>query len=452
MSRIAVRSMMLCVGTAAASLTISTLFAFGTSTPPASLTTLDTAYTQNFDTLATVGASNVLPAGWSLEESGTSTRNDGNYTAGTGSDNAGDVYAFGPAGSTDRAFGTLLSGTLTPIIGASFTNNTGATITSLDISYTAEQWRCGATGRADELDFQYSTTATGLNVGAFTGVSALNFVAPVQAAVGARDGNAVGNRAAVSGTISGLSIAPGATFWIRWTDFNAAGADDGLAIDDFTLTPHGTVATQPSLSINDVMQAEGQSGTTNFTFTVSLDSPAGEGGVTFDIATADDSATTTSDYVAQSLTAQVIPQGTSTYPFTVQVNGDLSPEPNDTFFVTVTNIVGATPGDVQGLGTIQNDDCSLTHIHDIQGSGDTSPFAGQSVTTAGIVTGVKSNGFFIQEAEADYDADPNTSEGIFVFTSSAPPPAAAVGNLVTVSATISEFIPTPIPSAHRRPN
>ena len=125
------------------------------------MTALDTAYTQNFDTLATAGASNALPAGWALDESGTSARNDGNYTAGTGSDNAGDVYAFGSAASTDRAFGTLLSGTLTPIVGASFTNNTGATITSLDISYTGEQWRFGAVGRADELDFQYSTTATG---------------------------------------------------------------------------------------------------------------------------------------------------------------------------------------------------------------------------------------------------------------------------------------------------
>jgi predicted extracellular nuclease len=131
----------------------------------------------------------------------------------------------------------------------------------------------------------------------------------------------------------------------------------------------------------------------------------------------------------------------------VQVNGDMSPEPNDTFFVTVSNIVGATPGDAQGLGTIQNDDFSLTHIHDIQGSGDTSPFAGQSVTTAGIVTAVKGNGFFIQEAESDYDADANTSEGVFVFTSAAPPAAAAVGNLVTVQATVSE-LPYADPNSH----
>ena len=163
---------------------------------------------------------------------------------------------------------------------------------------------------------------------------------------------------------------------LRWSDPDHASNDHGLAIDEFSVTPHGVATTQPTLSIDDVHRAKATRDD-NFTFTVSLDSPAGAGGVTFDIATSDGSAAATSDYVAQSLTAQVIPQGSSSYPFTVQVNGDMSPEPNDTFFVTVSNIVGATPGDVQGLGTIQNDDFSLTHIHDIQGSGDTSPFAGQ---------------------------------------------------------------------------
>jgi len=105
--------------------------------------------------------------------------------------------------------------------------------------------------------------------------------------------------------------------------------------------------------------------------------------------------------------------------------------------------VGAPVNDGQGLGTITNDDgATFTRIHDIQGSGAASPLAGTSVTTRGIVTGVKSNGFFIQEADATVDADPATSEGITVFTSSAPPAAAAVGNLVEVTGTVSEFVPS----------
>jgi uncharacterized protein len=82
-------------------------------------------------------------------------------------------------------------------------------------------------------------------------------------------------------------------------------------------------------------------------------------------------------------------------------------------------------------------------INQIQGSGSSSPLVGQQVsTTISIVTGLRSNGFFIQTPEGADDGDPNTSEGVFVFTSSAPPAAAAIGNAVTVRGTVQEFIPS----------
>ena len=75
------------------------------------------------------------------------------------------------------------------------------------------------------------------------------------------------------------------------------------------------------------------------------------------IATADGTATTAdNDYVAQSLAAAFIPAGESITTFVVLVNGDTAVEPNETFFVNVTNIVNAMAGDAQGLGTIINDD------------------------------------------------------------------------------------------------
>ncbi len=201
-----------------------------------------------------------------------------------------------------------------------------------------------------------------------------------------------------------------------------------------------------ALSINDVSVVEGNAGTVTATFTVSLSSPAGAGGVSFDIATANNTATTANnDYVSNSLTGQTIAAGNSSYNFSVTVNGDITSEANETFFVNVTNVTGATVGDGQGIGTITNDDVALTPIHDIQGPGASSPIVGASVTTRGIVTGVKSNGYFIQEPDASVDADPATSEGIFVFTSSAPPAAAVVGNLVQVSGTVSEFVPAQDP-------
>jgi len=81
-------------------------------------------------------------------------------------------------------------------------------------------------------------------------------------------------------------------------------------------------------------------------------------------------------------------------------------------------------------------------IHDIQGTTRLSPLAGQKVTdVAGIVTGVRtfgsSRGFWIEDTAPD--ADPATSEGVFVFTSSKP--TVAVGDAVTVTGTVSEFVP-----------
>ncbi|CCK30968.1 large secreted protein [Streptomyces davaonensis JCM 4913] len=82
-------------------------------------------------------------------------------------------------------------------------------------------------------------------------------------------------------------------------------------------------------------------------------------------------------------------------------------------------------------------------IHDIQGSTRISPYAGKQVTdVTGIVTGLRtygsSRGFWIQDPNAD--ADPATSEGVFVFTSSTPK-GVAVGDLVSVSGTVSEYVP-----------
>ncbi len=81
--------------------------------------------------------------------------------------------------------------------------------------------------------------------GTWTNVAALNFVTPDTATTGAKNGNAAADRTALSSTISALSIANGATFWIRWTDIDATGADDGLAVDDFSLTPNAVRAGQP---------------------------------------------------------------------------------------------------------------------------------------------------------------------------------------------------------------
>ncbi|MBL9190566.1 MAG: hypothetical protein JNK23_24020 [Opitutaceae bacterium] len=204
------------------------------------LTTIGVAYTQDFNSLATSGTSTLLPTGWAFSETGVS--NDTTYGTGTGSSTTGNTYSFGT--NSDRAFGTLLTGNLTSTIGAGFINNTGATISSITVSYTGEQWRLGATGREDRLDFAYSSNATSLTSGSWTSDTTLNFVAPVSAGtVGLLDGNLAANRTSITSTISGLNISAGGMFWLRWSDFNATGSDDGLGIDDFSLTPFSSGVT-----------------------------------------------------------------------------------------------------------------------------------------------------------------------------------------------------------------
>ncbi|MEJ7862921.1 MAG: DNA/RNA non-specific endonuclease [Pyrinomonadaceae bacterium] len=115
----------------------------------------------------------------------------------------------------------------------------------------------------------------------------------------------------------------------------------------------------PALSINNVTLTEGDSGTKTFSFTVSLSAPAGANGVTFDIATADGTATVSgNDYVSKTLTGQTIAAGLQSYTFDVTVNGDLAIEPTETFAVNVTNVTGATVADGVGAGTITTDDIS----------------------------------------------------------------------------------------------
>jgi uncharacterized protein len=149
--------------------------------------------------------------------------------------------------------------------------------------------------------------------------------------------------------------------------------------------------------------------------------------------------------------------GSATEPFFDDgTNGDVSAG-NNTFSFSTVVAINTTPGtkslpisisDAQGRSGSATISLTVTtaplnlSIHDIQGPGDTSPVVGKLVSTTGIVTAVVSNGFFIQNPDNAVDADPNTSEGVFVFTSSRPAAPAVVGNLVQVTGTVAEFIPS----------
>jgi uncharacterized protein len=250
-------------------------------------------------------------------------------------------------------------------------------------------------------------------------------------------GNANFAEGATAPALSNTSAAIRGNSGCSDTDSNAADFTAAAPAPRNTGSPRKPCAGAPSLTIDDVAIGEGDSGFTVATFTVSL-SAVTTSPVSFSIATSDDTATAAGgDYASRTLTGQIIPAGATTYQFEVTINGDIAVEPDESFGVTLTSAVNASVADGRGTATIINDDIQKTPIHDIQGAGAETPLAGVLVATTGIVTARKSSGFFLQAPDADIDADSQTSEGIFVFTSTAP--AVLTGDAVMVRGIVSEY-------------
>jgi predicted extracellular nuclease len=160
--------------------------------------------------------------------------------------------------------GALQSGSVSSTLSASFVNTTGKVVYTAQIQFTGEQWRLGTAGREDRLDFEYSQDGGTTWVEA----NALDFVAPVTTGTsGALDGNAAANSRAVSATLTGLNLAAGASLQVRWKDFNATSSDDGLAIDDVSVTLSSAWSAAPVITVPAVLakinaiQGEGASST-----------------------------------------------------------------------------------------------------------------------------------------------------------------------------------------------
>uniref|UniRef100_UPI0029392F1A beta strand repeat-containing protein n=1 Tax=Nonlabens xiamenensis TaxID=2341043 RepID=UPI0029392F1A len=135
---------------------------------------------------------------------------------------------------------------------------------------------------------------------------------------------------------------------------------------------------QPIVSINDITQNEGDAGTTNFDFTISLSNPVSTPTtVTYTIAdgTAQEAGigAGSDDYDNPATLTVTIPAGSTTATVSVPVNGDTTVEPDETFDITLntTNNGTISATDNVGTGTITNDDAVVVSINDItQNEGD----------------------------------------------------------------------------------
>ncbi|MDX6610920.1 MAG: hypothetical protein QOD75_106, partial [Blastocatellia bacterium] len=113
----------------------------------------------------------------------------------------------------------------------------------------------------------------------------------------------------------------------------------------------------PTISINDISVKEGNSGNSIATFTLTLSATSPQS-ITVRAVSAPGTASTPSDYFSINSNVTIL-AGSLTRTFNMAVVGDTAVEPDETFFVNLTNPINGTIADGQGIGTILNDDASI---------------------------------------------------------------------------------------------
>jgi predicted extracellular nuclease len=101
-----------------------------------------------------------------------------------------------------------------------------------------------------------------------------------------------------------------------------------------------------------------------------------------------------------------------------------------TVVVVIGLVVATLPALALPAATASNDTVTIQAIQKPDGRGDTSPYAGQNVTTTGTVTAITPNGFYIQNGTVNYS-------GVFVYTDGSL--TVSTGNIVEVTGLVNEY-------------
>ncbi len=184
--------------------------------------------------------------GWSLFDKNDSAITS--YNVGPGSSIIGSFYSFGSTDANDRAlggvgsggtyFGSPASDAVAGYIAVALKNLSGSSYTEFTIQFRGEQWRNGGNTTAQSMVLQYGFGDTFTEVNSWTSPGGtFDYASPVHTGTAAAvDGNVAGLVSGLGGTIGSVSWSENQTLWVRWREYNDAGNDHGLAIDDFSVT------------------------------------------------------------------------------------------------------------------------------------------------------------------------------------------------------------------------
>ena len=239
-----------------------------TDAPKIPLSTLTTnSYTQDFNTFGTNTLTNVIPVavgtqasfggavntnlnGW-FATTITGTPNT-SLVADDGNGTNAAVYNYGNTGGANRSLGALASSGTAVGYGALISNATASTLNSVVINLTGKFWR-SSTSSQNFLNFAYGEVDGTVvnNINFLTASNSENVFALPLANIygpspvttnGPLDGNNITNQVQISNVTIPVNLAPGETMFVRWQDFDNAGSDAGLAIDDVSLTASTALA------------------------------------------------------------------------------------------------------------------------------------------------------------------------------------------------------------------
>ncbi|WP_424136126.1 ExeM/NucH family extracellular endonuclease, partial [Roseomonas chloroacetimidivorans] len=237
---------------------------------------------------------------------------------------------------------------------------------------------------------------------------------------------------------------------LRVITANAVGNDEWVGIDDIQVSGSAATPVGPTVSVAalDADKAEGDAGSTSFTFLVTRSSGEGAASVSYSLAPA--GGADAADF-GGTLPAGAVEfaDGETSRTVTIEVSGDATTEADEVFELVLDNpSSGLSIATGTAEGTIRNDDVTLTRISEVQGSGASSPLVGKTVTIEAIVVGDfqngdadnarNLNGFYLQEELTDQDGNALTSEGLFVFQGGATG-AVSIGDRVLITGTVGEY-------------